>query len=113
MSMLRKKAEAASPPAPGRAADIAAKVDGARAVLAALDAELGPLILDAVERKAGAPEKLSAHRGKLEAAKTAVEELKVAQRLAARLEREDAAEQNAQTRADQLTKLRSHMAARG
>ncbi|WP_128966105.1 hypothetical protein [Bradyrhizobium guangdongense] len=82
-------------------------------MLASLEAELEHLILDAVDRKAGAAEKLSTHRGKVEAARTAVDELKVAQRLAARLEREDTAERDAQARSGQLAELRSRMADRG
>ncbi|WGS30386.1 hypothetical protein [Bradyrhizobium sp. ISRA464] len=99
-------------PRAGRADEVAGLLDGAKAVLAGLEAELPPLILDAVSRKPEAAERLSAHRDRVDQAKRAVAELQMAQSLAARLDREAVAEQNARSRADQLAVFKSCMAKR-
>ncbi|WP_049814969.1 hypothetical protein [Bradyrhizobium sp. WSM2793] len=66
---------------------VAAKLAGAIEVLAALESEQADLALAAVQRQFGAAEKLTAHRGKVAAAKTAVEELQAAQVRAQEIER--------------------------
>lgn len=66
---------------------VAAKLAGATEVLAALESEQADLALAAVQRQFGASEKLTAHRAKVAAAKTAVEELQAAQVRAEELER--------------------------
>lgn len=116
MKMLRRRGPSpeqddAVPPL-ARGDEVAALLDGAKAVLAGLEAELPPLILDAVDRKPDAAERLSSHRARVDAAKTAVNELQMAQALAVRLDREAAAERSAQSRADQLAAFKTHMVAR-
>lgn len=66
---------------------VAGKLAGAIEVLAALETEQADLALAAVQRQFGAAEKLTAHRAKVAAAKTAVEELQAAQVRAQELER--------------------------
>jgi hypothetical protein len=95
-----------------RAPLVIVKLDGARAVLAALETEVGELALEAVERKPGAADRLTAHRAKIAAAKTAVAELEAALRLAERLDRQTAAEAVEMMRAEQLADFKRHMAAR-
>ncbi|WP_439409763.1 hypothetical protein ACNJX9_17815 [Bradyrhizobium sp. DASA03076] len=99
MSMFRRKAGAEISDQPEqsdvaadggpRAPAVRVKLDGAKAVLAALEVEVAELTLEAVERKPGAAERLSAHRAKIAAARTAADELTAALQLAERLDIED------------------------
>ncbi len=95
-----------------RVSAIAAKLDGARALLAALDAESAEMALAAIDRKPGAADKLAAHRNKTISAEAAVTELDRALRLVRRIERADAAESASKVRAEQFAEFRVYMAAR-
>lgn len=103
--MFRKK-DHAEPPTEAvkgpRAPLVAAKLEAALDALATLETEVGELALEAIERKAGAAEKLTARRGEIDAAKRAVEELRAAVKRAERLDREADAAAAVTMRAEQL-----------
>lgn len=118
--MFRRKSrdEAAGPL--DRADDVAAprapavreKLDCALGALAELEEQVAEYALEAAERKAGAADKLAGHRAKIEAAKTAADELAAALRLAEKLDRRNAAAGAAEMRAEQLAEFKKEFAAR-
>lgn len=95
-----------------RAPAVHAKLDAALAVLTDMDMQVGELALEAVERKPGAAEKLTAHRAKIEAAKTAVAELRAAVELAERLDREADAVAAVKMRKEQFAVMQQKAKAR-
>lgn len=92
-------AEASAPRAPA----VREKLDCALGALAELEEQVAELALDAAERKPGAADKLAGHRSKIEAAKTAVDELRAALRLAVKLDRRSDAAAAATMRVEQFS----------
>lgn len=95
-----------------RAPAIREKLNCALGALAELEEQVAEFALEAAERKPGAAENLASHRGKIEAAKTAANELAAALRLAERIDRQNVAAGAAQMRAEQLAEFTKEMAAR-
>ncbi|WP_426608646.1 hypothetical protein [Bradyrhizobium sp. McL0616] len=95
-----------------RAPAIRAKLDCALGALGELEEQIAEFALEAAERKPGAADKLAGHRAKIEAAKTAADELAAALRLAERIDRQAAAAGAAQMRAEQLTEFKKEFAVR-
>ncbi|MCS3895805.1 hypothetical protein M2171_004938 [Bradyrhizobium japonicum USDA 38] len=95
-----------------RAPAVREKLNCALGALAELEEQVAEYALEAAERKAGAADKLAGHRAKIEAAKTAADELAAALRLAERLDRQALAAGAAEMRAEQLTEFKKEFAAR-
>ncbi|MCK1652250.1 hypothetical protein IVA88_12485 [Bradyrhizobium sp. 149] len=118
--MFRRKSgeDAAEHPLPQpetsarRAPAVQEKLDCALGALAELDEQVAEYALEAAERKPGAADKLAGHRAKIEAAKTAADELAAALRLAERLDRQTLAAGAAQMRAEQLAVFEKATASR-
>ncbi|MCA1414473.1 hypothetical protein I6F30_25455 [Bradyrhizobium sp. NBAIM20] len=96
-----------------RSESLAEKLDGALAILAALETEGADLTLAAVERRFGATEKLTEHRAKIAAARTAVEELRAAQVRAQEIERMAASARVLELRSTNMDQLLAGISAKG
>jgi hypothetical protein len=95
-----------------RAPTVIAKLDGALAVLAAMEAEVDELALAAAENQAGAIGKLSAHRAKIEEAERRVSEMRRAVALAQRLDRQANVAAVTQMRGEQLVEFKREFTVR-
>lgn len=95
-----------------RAPAVRGKFACALGALAELEEQVAEYALEAAERKPGAADKLAGHRAKIEAAQTAVDELRAALRLAEKLDRQAAAAGAVRMRNEQFTALKQQFAAR-
>ncbi|MCK1627406.1 hypothetical protein IVA98_30695 [Bradyrhizobium sp. 160] len=108
--MFRKKSAetAAEQPKPqadasvARALAVREKLDCAEGALAELEEQGAEYALQAAEREPGAADKLAAHRGRIDAARTAVAELRAALQLALRQDAETEGARQAAAREQQL-----------
>jgi hypothetical protein len=84
----------------------------AEEVLAHLEVDVGAMVLEASEGKAGAEKALAAHRSKIELAERHVSEMRRAVLVAEKFDREATAAEAAAMRASQMESFKSHIAAR-
>ncbi|MEH2546657.1 hypothetical protein V1283_003302 [Bradyrhizobium sp. AZCC 2262] len=95
-----------------RAPAVSERLDCALGILAELEEQVAEFALEAAERKPGGAEKLAGHRAKIDSAKTAVDELRAAHRLAAKLDRQAVAAGAIAMRAEQMAAFKSYVSSR-